>query len=141
MPKRSQLSRFQEKLRRLANKSLNADAKDEGKWKVTFVFDGKTYTKTHQLSEFEVKHMKDLCVTHGDLAADQLIWRAAVKGVGMVSENVMAQAGLDYVASHHKRFVGEAANQTPIDASKHVWPEDVGPVDPPSPMDSEDEGK
>jgi hypothetical protein len=89
-------------MRELAAGRVPTQAAEEGKWSIKFVFDGKLYTKTHQLSSSEVKHMKNLCVQFGDEAAQQVIWRAAIKGVGTVSENIMAQAGLDYVKAHYK---------------------------------------
>lgn len=84
----------------------------EGKFTVHFVFDGKVYERTHQLTGFEVSHMKTLCRNHGDQAADQLVWRTAVKGIGMVAENCMAKAAMDYIASHRV--------EPPIDMFKAV---------------------
>ena len=95
-------------------------SEDEGKWKITFVFDGKLYTRTHRLSAGEIKHMKDLCVQFGDEASGQIVWRAAIKGVGVVSENVMADAGKDFVAKHYKGPQGPAS-----DGKKSVTYEDL----------------
>jgi hypothetical protein len=87
-------------------------ATGEGKWEVKFIFGGKLYTKSHQLSSSEVKHMKDLCVEFGDQAASQIIWRAAIKGVSMVSEALIATAGKDYVDKHYTGPKGPAAGET-----------------------------
>jgi hypothetical protein len=75
---------------------------DEGKIKVSFTFDGVTYVNTHQMTGQELKHMKDLCVEFGDDAADQMIWKVAIRGMGLVGENIMAKAGLAYVKKHYK---------------------------------------
>lgn len=83
---------------------------DEGKWRISFVFDGQNYSRSHQLTESEIKHMKDLCAEFGDAAADQIIWRAAIKGVAMVSEALMSQAGLDYVKKEYKGPAGPASD-------------------------------
>lgn len=96
-----QETRHARRMRELAQGKVPTQNAEEGKWVIKFVFDGKLYTKSHQLSSSEVKHMKELCVQFGDEAAQQVIWRAAIKGVGTVSENIMAQAGLDYVKQHH----------------------------------------
>lgn len=93
-------SRHARRMDQLANG--NPLVPHEGKWVISFVFDGKVYKKSHQLSTSEIKHMKDLCREYGDEASQQIIWRAAIKGVGTVSENVMAQAGLDYVKAHYQ---------------------------------------
>lgn len=83
---------------------------DEGKWETKFVFDGKVYRKTHKLSPSEVKHMKDLCEQFGDEAAGQIIWRAAIKGIGVVAENTLAEAGRDYMRAHYKGPQGPASD-------------------------------
>lgn len=129
---------FKQKIIALANKRMGNSA-NEGRWQIKFTFDGKEYTKTHQLSEFEVRHMKDLCKEHGDLAADQLIWRAAIAGLTIVTENVLAQAGRDYVAGHWKPNVFERPVQQLEPTNVHVWPEDDhNDVDSPSPMNPDE---
>lgn len=125
MPRRSKQTRMAAKLSQLANKKAGLPG-DEGKWKVKFTFDGKCYEKTHQLSAFEIQHMKELAAKFGDLAADQLIWKVAVKGIGVVSENVIAQAGLDYVKSHHVPHIFEEHQSLELENQ-------------PSPMDFEEE--
>lgn len=75
---------------------------EEGLIAVSFVFDGKKYENFHQMTASEMKHMKDLCRDHGDLAADQMIWRTAIRGTGMVAENIMARAALDYIKKNYK---------------------------------------
>lgn len=131
---------FKQKIHALANKKIGISA-NEGKWQIKFTFDGKEYVKTHQLTEFEVQHMKDLCKAHGDVAADQLIWRAAIAGLTLVTENVLAQAGQDYVKAHWKPAPQNILEipKNPDDGNKHVWPEDdYGNVDPPSPMNPDE---
>jgi len=104
------------KMKQLAQGKFSAT---EGKWKITFVFDGVEYKKTHQLSQQEVKHMKDLCTEFGDVAADQIIWRAAIKGVGMVSEALIAQAGKDFVQKHHAGATGPASGEVSVCAATY----------------------
>lgn len=95
------------------------DAAKEGKWEIKFVFDGYLYTKTHQFSTQELKHMKDLCREFGDIASQQVIWRAAFKGVSLVSEELIARAGLDYVKQHYKGPTGPAANETSTEQASY----------------------
>jgi hypothetical protein len=83
-------------------KERNFAGLTEGEFTVSFVFDNKLHHKRHQLTAFEIKHMKDLCTEHGDFAADQMIWRTAVKGIGVVAENIMAKAAQDYIKGHFK---------------------------------------
>lgn len=93
---------------------------EEGKWEIKFMFDGKLYKKTHRLSPSEIKHMKYLCAQFGDEAAGQIIWRAAIKGVGLVSEQIMAEAGNEYVQRHYNGPQGPAS-----DGKKEVTYSDV----------------
>lgn len=110
-------TRHARRMKELANgNSLS----EEGKWEIKFVFDGKLYKKTHRLSPSEVKHMKDLCEQFGDEAAGQIIWRAAIKGVGVVSENVMVEAALNYIKRNYKGPTGPAS-----DGKKEVTYSDV----------------
>ena len=81
---------------------LQASNTNEGAVVVSFVFDGKLYTNRHQLTASEMKHMKDLCVEFGDSAADQMLWKVAIRGTGLVAENIMAKAALDYIKKHYK---------------------------------------
>jgi hypothetical protein len=86
----------------LANSQKMTIATNEGTIMVSFVFDGVQYSKKHQLTASEIHHMKQLCREHGDLAADQMIWKVAVRGMGLVAENIMAKAALDYIKKYYK---------------------------------------
>jgi hypothetical protein len=74
----------------------------EGTLKVSFVFDGKERSYVHQFKAEELRHMKELCATHGDAAADQVVWKMAVRYGGYFAENALARAALDYIAKHYK---------------------------------------
>jgi len=112
--------------RRMRELAQNKSSEDEGKWVITFVFDGKKYKKQHRLSQSEIKHMKELCVQFGDEAAGQIIWRAAIKGVGVVSENMLAHAGQEYVALHYKGPSGPASDgKKDVSYADVVSPEEV----------------
>lgn len=92
------------------NRALRAADKDviaqaEGELRVSFVFDGQVHVRTHQMNAGEIQHMKDLCRDHGDAAAEQLIWRQAVRNSGWFAENVLAVAGQAYVLKHHRPVV------------------------------------
>lgn len=89
-------------------KFLQEIVSTEGKFQVSFIFDGKLYTTSHQLTSFEVRHMKDLCIQHGDVAADQIIWKTAVKGIGMVAENLLAKAALEFIKTKYRPTVAAA---------------------------------
>jgi len=90
--------------RNRANRAADKDviAKSEGELRVSFVFDGQVHIRTHQMNAGEIAHMKELCVNFGDEAAEQLIWRQAVRNSGWFAENVLAVAGQAYVLKHHK---------------------------------------
>ena len=87
-----------------------AISQTEGTMTVSFVFDGKTYERQHQMKAGEVQHMKDLCREHGDAAADQVIWKMAVRYSGFFAENVVALAGKEYCDKHFKGPKGTAFN-------------------------------
>lgn len=74
----------------------------EGTLKVSFIFDGKERSYVHQFKAAELQHMKELCATHGDAAANQAIWKMAVRYGGYFAENALARAALDYIAKHYK---------------------------------------
>ena len=74
----------------------------EGTLKVSFVFDGKRREYVHQFKAEEVQHMKELCAEHGDAAADQVVWKMAVRYGGYFAENALARAALDYIGKHFK---------------------------------------
>ena len=74
----------------------------EGTLKVSFVFDGKRREYVHQFKAEEVQHMKELCAEHGDAAADQVVWKMAVRYGGYFAENALARAALDYIGKHYK---------------------------------------
>jgi hypothetical protein len=103
-------TKFQQRLARLTNKTLKVQAAegDEGKFSVHFVFDGIHYTREHSCTAFEVQHMKELAKEHGDLAADQLVWKMMAKGASLVSEALIGQAGNDYVQKHFVPKMGTA---------------------------------
>lgn len=94
-----QQSRHARRMRELAQGRVQDT--DEGKWTIRFVLGGKEYKRSHQLSQSEVKHMKDLCVEFGDVAAAQVVWKMAVKGVGMVSERLILEAAYDFVKNNY----------------------------------------
>ena len=75
---------------------------NEGALTVSFIFAGKLYKKTHQFTHSELEHMKTLCAEHGDAAANQVVWKMATRYGGYFAENVLAQAGSEYVAAHFK---------------------------------------
>lgn len=74
----------------------------EGTLKVSFIFDGKERSYVHQFKAEELQHMKELCATHGDAAANQVVWKMAVRYGGYFAENALARAALDYIAKHYK---------------------------------------
>lgn len=74
----------------------------EGTLKVSFIFDGKRREHVHQFKAEELQHMKELCATHGDAAAEQVIWKMAVRYGGYFAENVIARSALEYVGKHYK---------------------------------------
>ena len=82
-----------------SNKKLADKAKrpagEEGTITVSFVFDGQLYKKTHQMTEFEVNHMKLMCRENPE-AADSLIWKAAVNGAGLTAQSLILLAGKSY---------------------------------------------
>lgn len=69
----------------------------EGLLYFSFVFNGKRYVKQHTLSEFETSHMKDMLRQHGHQAIDQLVFNMAIKGAGILGENMVAHAALDFL--------------------------------------------
>lgn len=73
----------------------------DGRFCCSFTFDGKEYGYTHQLTAGEVRHMKQLAKEFGDEAASQVAWRVPIRGIGMVAENIVAKAALDYIKKHH----------------------------------------
>lgn len=73
----------------------------EGVISVQFNFDGKRYIKTHQLTIWEVKHMKELMAEHGEEARGQAIFNAAIGFCKIFAENVIATAALEYIKLHH----------------------------------------
>ena len=75
---------------------------EEGLLSVQFSFDGKKYSRRHQLTIMEVQHMKQTLEEFGDAAREQLIWQMAVKFCGQFAENVLAQAALEYIKQYHK---------------------------------------
>ena len=75
---------------------------NEGALVVSFIFAGKLYKKTHQFNNSELEHMKTLCAEHGDAAANQVVWKMATRYGGYFAENVLAQAGSEYVAAYFK---------------------------------------
>lgn len=89
-------------------------ASREGELVVSFVFDGRLHTRTHQFNAGEIARMKEMCVTHGDEAADQVLWRMAVRNSGWFAENVLAVAGKAYVLKHHKNAPAEAAKMKTV---------------------------
>jgi len=74
----------------------------EGTLKVSFVFDGKRREYVHQFKAEELQHMKELCAEHGDAAADQVVWKMAVRYGSYFAENALARAALDYIGKHYK---------------------------------------
>lgn len=74
----------------------------EGTIRVSFVFAGKMYAHSHQLSGSELKNMKQMLEDHGDDAAQQMVWRMCFKNAAIMAENVTAQAARDYIATHFK---------------------------------------
>lgn len=74
----------------------------EGTLKVSFIFDGKERSYVHQFKAEELRHMKELCAEHGDAAANQVVWKMAVRYGGYFAENALARAALDYIAKHYK---------------------------------------
>jgi hypothetical protein len=92
-------------------------ANPEGRITVTFTFDGMTHQREHFLTQDEVAHMKQLCKDHGEIAADQIVWRQAVRYAGYFAENVLAVAGQSYVLKHHK------AEQKPVQRKQSEQPE------------------
>lgn len=102
-------SRFKTRLNNfLRQGKMPGKSEDEGVFKVEFTFDGKKYARKHSLSPSEMKLMKDLCRDHGDQAADQIVWRAAVKGCSMLAEGVISQAGYEYQRDHFVPRMGTA---------------------------------
>lgn len=95
---------------------------NEGTIFVSFVFDGITYTNRHQLTASEMRHMKDLCRSHGDTAADQMIWKVAIRGTGMVAENIMAKAALAYIKKHYKGPAIIVDTTNTVDANEKLHP-------------------
>lgn len=103
------------KKQRAANFLENSEA--EGLFKCSFTFGGERYEYQHQLTRAEVVHMQELCKTHGDEAASQVVWRAAIRGIGMVAENILAKAALDYIKKNHV-VVALAEPDTPDDVAE-----------------------
>ena len=85
-----------------AKNQLRAARKDEGLLRVSFVFDGRTYSFEHFFKPGEVDRMKELCRDHGEVAGQQLVWRGAINYASTIAENALAAAGFDYVQRHHK---------------------------------------
>lgn len=79
-----------------------AHSQIEGTLEVSFLFDGKTYYRQHQLTAREIAHMKELCRDHGEAAADQVVWKMAVRYSGFFAENVVALAGKEYCDANFK---------------------------------------
>lgn len=95
---------------------------DEGKLFVSFVFGGKIFTRTHQSTASELKHMRDLCKEYGDEAADQLIWKVHVKGARDFAAAVVAEAALEYIRKNHKPKV-VVENPLPPGVSEVLHPQ------------------
>ncbi len=96
-----------------------ANSQTEGTITVSFVFDGKYYGRQHQMRAGEIAHMKELCREHGDAAADQVIWKMAVRYSGFFAENVVALAGKEYC---DRNYLG------PKGAAWNVFSEAAAPV-------------
>lgn len=111
---------------RAVDKDILAQA--EGELRVSFVFDGQLHVRTHHMNAGEIAHMKELCESNGDEAAEQLIWRQAVRNSGWFAENVLAVAGKAYVLKHHKPSVQEVPTipATVFDCAKEELPDAFG---------------
>lgn len=93
---------------------------NEGLVTVSFTFDGITHVNRHQLSAQEMKHMKELCVEYGDLAADQMVWKIAIRGMTMVAENIFAKAALMFIKKHYKGPIVTQAETIPFNETVHL---------------------
>jgi len=91
--------RAEQKRFRLSDHEQLAQA--EGELVVSFIFDGQVHKRTHQFNAQEIARLKEMCVEAGDAAADQVLWRLAVRNAGWFAENVLAVAGKAYVLRHH----------------------------------------
>lgn len=101
------LSKHQIKMLALANKNNNKSLQEpEGKWKMSFTLGGRTYTKSHVFNPGEIKHMKDLCIEFGDEAANQIIWRAAIKGIEIASQRLILEAAIDFIKLNTDHTIG-----------------------------------
>lgn len=85
--------------RKQASKLL-ANTLEEGKLVVSFTFDGRIYQRQHSLTAFEIKKMKEHLNLVGDQAANEMVWKMAIKCAGVFGENVLAQSALDYLKVH-----------------------------------------
>lgn len=94
------------------NQQLEKLLPNEGTLEVSFVFGGKKFTRKHQATASEIKHMKDLCRNHGDEAANQMIWKVNVRGASLFAENVVAEAAMDYVKKNWKPKAVETVEPT-----------------------------
>jgi len=74
----------------------------EGLIYVSFGFDGKRHTKAHQLSDFEVRYLKEMLTEHGEQTAKSAISKAAIQNSAILCENVLAAAFLAYIKDHCK---------------------------------------
>lgn len=98
---------------RAANrKRVHANPQNEGLIYVTFQFDGIKYENKHQLTASELRHMKQLCKDFGEEASGQAVWLAAIRGTGMVAENILAKAGRDYIKRHHVTAKSSISTET-----------------------------
>lgn len=95
---------------------LLANTLEEGKLVVYFTFDGKEYKRQHSLTAFEIRKMKEHLHQVGDQAANELVWKMAIKCAGVFAENVLAQSALDYLKVHK------------IPKEGHGLPPDLEPV-------------
>jgi hypothetical protein len=108
-------SQTRHKLKMLALQNKQPLLPNEGKWKMTFVLGGVTYTKTHQFNPQEIKHMKDLCIEFGEEAAGQVIWLQAIAGVKLGANSLIAEAARSFIEANTDHEVGIPPEQSKID--------------------------